>query len=51
MPELRIVWQMKEKNPSNPEPLDKRITSPQDIEILYLGGLGKMLDKTEIWRG
>jgi len=27
---------------SNPEPLDKRISLPQDIEIICLGGLEKM---------
>lgn len=42
---------LKKKNWSNPEPLDKRITLPQDTEIIYLGGLEKILDKAEIWRG
>lgn len=44
-----LVWQKKKW--SNPDTLDKRITLPQDTEIIYLGGLEKVLDKTEVWRG
>lgn len=45
------MWQMKGKKWSNPEPLDKRITLPQDNKIMYLSGLENMLDKTGVWRG
>lgn len=31
--------------------MDMRIALPQDTEIIYLGGLEKVLDKTEVWRG
>lgn len=31
--------------------MDMRIALPQDTEIIYLGGLEKVLDKIEVWRG